>query len=1389
MTEDAPAAPAAKPKPKPSLARRILGVLGIVAAVMVGLVIVARVGVLTPWGRALVEGQLDHVSIGRYGHLHAEGLEGDIWGDFSVRRLTIVDSHGVWATGNSVRIRWDLARLLDRTLAIDEAEIGKLTLARKPVEGPPTSGGGGESPVSLHLAKLAARVEFLPAFSDRYGLYDVTGAADVKRLGGFAGQLHVASLTHAGDRVDGDFDLGRDKTILVQLDGHEANGGAIAGALGLAADQPFEIKASAHGTTSQGAFQVTSRSGAVTPIVGDGAWSPAGGKGQGQIVLASTKLLSGYAHMLGPLLAFQVNGAKAADGLYALDAVTHSDNADITAHGEADLGRHVTGPKGLAVTILAKEAKRVIGWPEMGGGQFIGALTLKPDGWSLDGNASIDGPNAFGYRLARLQGPTKLVGANHQLVLQATVDGSGGAGQGVLAALLGGRPHAAAELDWVAGGRILIKSLSVVGPGLKIDGDGEKGLLGGLTFKGSATFSNFALAHPGAKGVMTASWTASQSGANPWTIAMDAKAAGFASGIELLDRLLGASPTFKGQGAFTGKGLELASASVAGQSGDANASGLLGGDGGLQIKTDWRVKGPFDVGPLEISGAAHGTGDVTGTLENPRADIDANFETLDLPELTLNNARVTVSFLKGPQDTNGVFTLGASSPYGPASADAGFRFLADGLDISGLNAQAGGAHVEGQVALTSGAPSSADLTFTVGPGAFLTRGNASGRLQIADAAGGARASVKLTATGAVTREGGIVLQNASFSADGPLAKLPYKLDAAGFTPRGSWKATGSGVIDGVAGGYGATFEGAGRLRNTDFKTLRPALFKFGDKDNLTMSALAEVGGGRAQLDVRQSGQAMSAKAELTGVAIGLLEPDFTGQFDANVTLQGSGAQLTGSMQAKLSDAGERGAKDEPSLSGVIDATLGGGAMTIDAQLGDNQGLASKAHLVLPTEASAAPFRIALVRNQPMHGEISADGEIKPLWDLLLGGDRSLGGVAHLQGTLAGTIADPQAQGQATIQNGQFSDAETGLKLRNVSLAASLDRDAINVGQFAGQDGAGGSVNGSGRISLARAGDSSFRLDLKSFRLIDNDIATAAASGEATISRAADGTVKLSGALTIDRADVAANPPNPSGVAVMDVVEINRQPGTGGHLQAVNAHAPAVALDVSLKAVRNVFLKGRGLNLELALDAHVGGSTAAPVLTGTAKVVRGDYDFASKRFEFDNRGVVQLATDPEKIRLDLTATRDDPSLTAVIRIEGTAAKPKITLTSTPVLPQDEVLSQVLFGTSASQLGPADAAELASAVSTLAGGSGFDVLGNLKSFAHLDRLAMGSGEEGGFAVSGGKYVTDNVYLELTGGGREGPSGEVDWRVRKDLSVVSKIAGSGGDSQVSVRWRKDY
>lgn len=330
--------------------------------------------------------------------------------------------------------------------------------------------------------------------------------------------------------------------------------------------------------------------------------------------------------------------------------------------------------------------------------------------------------------------------------------------------------------------------------------------------------------------------------------------------------------------------------------------------------------------------------------------------------------------------------------------------------------------------------------------------------------------------------------------------------------------------------------------------------------------------------------------------------------------------------------------------------------------------------------------------------------------------------------------------------------------------------------------------GSGRISLARDGVGSFKLDLKGFRVIDNELAVATASGQTTVNRGADGKVKMVGALTIDRADVSAQTKTPAGVVSMDVIERNRPDEMDQGIEARKvAPGSGMLLDVTLKAPRRIFVRGRGLDVELSLNAHVGGSTNSPILDGEARMVRGEYDFAGKRFEFEETGTVRLATQLDRIRLDLTAVREDPTLTAVVKVQGTAAKPEITLTSKPELPQDEVLSQVLFGSSAANLQPIEAAQLASALAALAGGGGFDVIGNLRSLAGLDRLSFADSATG-MTVAGGKYVTDDVYVEIIGGGREGSSAQVEWRVRRALSLISKLS-SQGDTQLSVRWRKDY
>jgi translocation and assembly module TamB len=1357
------------------------------ALILVVLVGVLRYGPGTSFGRAFIEREVNGLSLGTLGVVRLDGLSGDPWRDPRAARLTITDAHGVWLDARGVALAWRPLELFGRRLHVETAGADSLTLLHQPTIG---RGKGGHPAISVQIDHARARIEMTPAFALRRGDYDLTGALDLERSGAVRGSAVALSRLHAGDHLNAKVDIEPSKTFRVQADALEAQGGAIAGSLGLAADQPFSLTARAAGSVNTGQVFVATRVGNATPLAVQAQWNRAGGRATGRLDLAATSMLAGYRKMFGPTANFDISGHQVAGGFNDMTLLVAAENLHFTARGQANIGTGVAGPGGVAIDARFANVNRLMGFPRMGAGALIGRLTGDRRHWIFAGGAAIDHVAEGPYMLARVAGPVRLENAGRDLLIRAAPAGVGGAGRGLLAALLGARPSGTAELTRFADGRLLMRSLALQGVGLKATATGDRGLLGDLSFTGQASFSNLAMAHAGASGLVNMAWTARQAGHNPWAFTLDAHGANFAAGLAEADRLLGRAPHLLAVASYDGKAIGVSSATLTGAAGQATGQGMLGDDGAIGLKLAWSAKGPFVVGPVEIDGAAKGSGDIAGTLDSPRADLLADFASLDVPGMRLRGAHLVLTFQHAPTGGDGRFALTAASDYGPASGASAFRFAGDGLDLTNLKMNAGGVTASGALALRKGEPSSADLILAAGPGALLSEGHAQGRARIVDAAGGPTATLSLTAGEARLRSNGLAFKSFDFTAAGPLKRLPYRIAANGPSAGGPWRIKGEGVLVEQGPDRVASFTGSGRMRRADLRTLSPAELRLSPAGVAIRADLA-AGSGRAQLIVANLSGAASVKATLTDVDMSLLNEDYVGKLSGQLNLAGRGEHLAGALDAHLSGAGGRDLRGEPPVNGEVIARLSGGTMNVDFHLGNASGLKAQGDVVLPVEASAQPFRIALVNHRPLSGRFSIDGEVKPLWDLTVGGAESLSGKVAASGTLAGTLADPRAVGQVALDNGRFQDEDTGLRLVNVTLRANLADNAIDVSRFTAVDGAKGQITGSGRASLQRDGVSSFRADLTGFRLIDTDITKATASGHVSVNRAANGKVQLTGVLTIDRAQISPNPPQANGVTPMEVVEIHRpdeMDDRPGQVAGPSEREAPIGMDVSIRAPGGVFLKGRGLNLELALDAHVGGTAAAPLLTGRARVVRGDYNFAGQRFQIDDRGSITLGSTAQAIRLDLTATREDPSLTAVIKIAGTAARPTITLSSSPSLPQDEILSQVLFGASASQLSGIEAAQLASAVAGLAGGGGFDLIGGLRSLAHLDRLAVGDSAVTGTTVYGGKYITDKLYLELTGGGREGEGAQLEWRVRKRLSLVGKL-GSQGDSQIAIRWRKSY
>ncbi len=1375
-----------KEKRKRTLIQSLAFFGGLGVAVLVGLIVVVLVGgrfaVLSSGGRDLVVSFVAGTQLGPYGRLNIEGLEGDLFDDFTIRRATVTDEEGVWLEAANVRVDWSYWPLVFRRFHATEIDAELIRVIRRPIPEERPDEPSRPSPLSIDVDRFEANIELMEDFSQEYGRWNLAGEADIPRRGSKSVRVQANSLTRPGDFLRADVSLGETMGDL-RVDAHaqEAAGGPLAGSLGYSPNQPFLLRALVNGE----AVQAVVRTGAFTPLTIQGRYGDAGSRISGYFDFSGSDLLEPFVERIGRTARFGFASVpdRGREGHQGVAWRLFSENFTSRAQGVIRL-EDQTAPDGVVVEIATPNLSRLAGARVAGPAAWVGTFTGDANRWALDGAVSLQNADLASYRAQRVMGPLAIAANDGRFDLRGDIVGRGGSGEGIVGALLGPQPRVQFDVTRLIDGALLLNRVDARGQALAARGRGARNLGGGLSFNGDARITDLSRVSPGARGVFGGPVRAAQArpGA-PWTLNFDGRGAGVASGMDELDRLLGPTPRLQLIGSLDGGRINVDRAELTAANARAGARGLIEPEGRLRLALDWTATGPFGVGPVEIGGDMSGDGALTGTLARPRADLTARFDRVEAANLILTNADLILSFRRGANSSDGRVAVTAGSNYGPARASGDFFLTEGGVRLSGVDLDAGGIAAQGDVTLTNGAPASADLSFTAGPGAFIQTGQARGRVRLTEGAGSETAILDVTATNLRPAGQDITIRNLALSGRGTLEHLPFTLvaDVGGANPV---QFDGSGVYGRRGDSQSVTLAGAGRVRDIAFETRSPLIAALA-RDGRVVRIDVGVGGGFLTGEFRQDAQAAAIQADLQGVEIGALAPDLRGRITGRVALRGAGDDLGGTANIALAGLRSVDGPQDVAIDGSISARLAGDVLTVQAQAVDQGAVRAEADVTLPVEASAAPLRLAVARTRNMSGQVSLQGQVQPLWDVFFGGERTLAGRVDARATLGGTLNAPRINGRFDVADGAFRDSTTGLRLEQLQLASRFDDTVAVLESLTATDSGPGRVTGSGQIGLRQGSASTLRLDLARFRIIDNELATARGTGQVTAIRAADGAIRLDGQLGVDEAEIAANPPGSNGIVRMDVIEVNR-PGGDPDVQPESQSRPSpIALNIDLTG-REIFVRGRGLDVELALTAQVRGTIADPQLTGTARVVRGDYEFAGKRFVFDDSGTIALSTDLERIRLNLRAEREDPALTAVIEVTGTAASPEIVLTSTPELPQDEILSQVLFGRSASQLSAFEAAQLASGVASLAGGGGFDVIGNIRELAGLDRLSFG-GDASSLTVAGGRYLTDDIYFEIIGGGEGGGAARVEWQVRRNVAVESQFGGDG-EATLSIRWRRE-
>ena len=168
------------------------------------------------------------------------------------------------------------------------------------------------------------------------------------------------------------------------------------------------------------------------------------------------------------------------------------------------------------------------------------------------------------------------------------------------------------------------------------------------------------------------------------------------------------------------------------------------------------------------------------------------------------------------------------------------------------------------------------------------------------------------------------------------------------------------------------------------------------------------------------------------------------------------------------------------------------------------------------------------------------------------------------------------------------------------------------------------------------------------------------------------------------------------------------------------------------------------------------------------------------------GTISLTGDLDPV-VNFVAQTSAQDVEAYIIIKGRISDVDVSFTSSPELPQDEVLALIIFGRGINDLSPVQIARLAAIAAELTGGNSPGLVDGIRRGAGLDDLDVVEDDDGNAAVRAGKYVSDNVYLGVEAG-QKNTEATVNLDITDNLTARGGVS-SDGETSLGIFLEKDY
>jgi len=1432
--------------------RRAGKIAGIVVGALLACVVIVFALLQTDYGRRTTLGLVESLATSDEFSLKFGTLSGSVPFDMRLSRVEVGDRDGVWLTVDDVKLTWRALPLFVGHVAVEEVAVEKVSVMRLPApstapEEPETDEGGGGIPVTATIDKLDVGVvslhEGMPGGPASFGITGHFSANDTQA--GLVGEAIVTRFDEPGGKLSATFAFDP-RTTALNLDAtiSDPSDGFVAALFGRPGMPRLELEARANGTLDELAADLTLTAGGERAFGGTVEIRTAD---QVRHLAANfdgdlTGLVpTGWEALLGGAISLVADADLGPDGAVTItrgEVRTVSLTADLSGNlgvaGSADAlaltarlggsGTPLTLPAGTEPVVLdditvearVRPAGGGLAWrlAVEGAGLKMASRAVKHLALSLDGTA--DAPHLQEAETI----PVVLAGAIEGVDL----------GDPKVNTLIGETIKLSAEADARKDGTVTIKTsavhaaefvLSYAGT---VSGSGADGRVS-LFAEDLTRISDQAGQPLSGKVDIAAEGEVAFSGA-PIALRLDGRIDDLKSGIAVVDGLLGGQTTLAGGIARNEEGLLLIDKlKIAGTGMTVNASGTLTPEE-AGIDLDASLNDLSRLNP-QLAGLVQITARLEGAATAPDLRLSARGGNVYVSKQPLAEPRLELTANLAPKTPKADLTFDSKLGELPLKVVAKLVTDDDGTrHVEGFQVVAGHNTAEGAVTVSpDGVPDghialqAPDLSELAPLAMMQLAGAVAGRVTMSGAGAEQKAEIRLTVKDVHAPD--VAVKSAA-------------IDARVDDPLGQWGVDGTVQATGIAAGgtvidradiratpdAGATmfdvtaklpeaaiattarFEPAPNGFSTridkltanhgkiGIKLAQPTTVRMADGNIDIANTLLTIGNGRITLG--------GVVADTLNLAVDVKDLPLTivnavapgtgagGVLNASAKVSGRKDAPSADWRVNIRQATAAAAKEFgiPALSLDASGRFSGTATSLDARVGGVAGLDIRATGNVPTAPTGA-LDIAV------NGSLPFSLIAKAVDDA----GASLSGGAKLALKITGPAGSPAVSGTVTTAGATVTHVDTGTVIRDLTATIGLTPDQVKIEKLSGHFARGGTISAGGSLNYKDpALPADLHLTVRDGRYVDGTLVAANFEADLKMSGPLATAPQVGGRVTINRAEINIPENIPGGAQALGVKHTHapkavlKQEEIIAPKEKKDKGSTAGTLDLVINAPARIFIRGRGLDAELGGTMTMRGPLASPVVEGGFSMRRGRLDLLSRRLDF-SRGVVRFGGDFDPL-LDFFATTKSDSVSINIAVTGSASAPEFAFTSSPELPQDEVISRFLFDRGIDKLSGLQVAQLAASVATLTGkGGGPGALDRLRSGIGIDRLDVGTDDKGKTQVEAGKYVADGVYVGVKQGtGKESTKVTIDLDVTQGVKARGEV-GNDGETKAGIFFERDY